>query len=260
MRSSSTAPACIPGSTGKQFWSPAPAGPVGSELARQLAQFNPGLLILLDISEFALYQVEQEFQRRYPQVRCAFIVGDVKDVAWLDWIYAHHRPSVVFHAAAYKHVPLMEGDNAWQAVRNNVVGSKRLAEAARHYGTDKVVLISTDKAVNPTNVMGATKRLAEARHLSAMQQERLEDEGGTRFITVPFRQRAGQQQLGDSDLSRTDCARRTHHGDASGDYPLLHAYTGGGAIGVAGRADGQGRRFSSSRWESRYESPIWRAT
>ena len=160
-------------------------GSIGSELARQVALFNPGLLILLDISEFALYQVEQEFQRQHPQVRCAFIVGDVKDVAWLDWIFSHHRPSVVFHAAAYKHVPLMEGDNAWQAVRNNVVGSKRLAEAARHYGADKVVLISTDKAVNPTNVMGATKRLAE-RVLSAMQQEQQEGEGGTRFITVRF--------------------------------------------------------------------------
>ena len=160
-------------------------GSIGSELARQVALFNPSLLILLDISEFALYQIEQEFQRQHPQVRCAFIVGDVKDVAWLDWIFSHHRPSVVFHAAAYKHVPLMEGDNAWQAVRNNVVGSKRLAEAARHYGTDKVVLISTDKAVNPTNVMGATKRLAE-RVLSAMQQERQEGEGGTRFITVRF--------------------------------------------------------------------------
>ena len=159
-------------------------GSIGSELARQVAQFSPGLLILLDISEFALYQVEQEFQRQFPQVQCAFVVGDVKDVAWLDWIFTHHRPSVIFHAAAYKHVPLMEGENAWQAVRNNVLGSKRLAEAARHYGTDKVVLISTDKAVNPTNVMGATKRLAE-RVLSAMQQEQQEG-GGTRFVTVRF--------------------------------------------------------------------------
>ena len=158
-------------------------GSIGSELARQIALFNPSLLILLDISEFALYQVEQEFQRQFPLVQCAFVVGDVKDVAWLDWIFAHHRPSVVFHAAAYKHVPLMEGENAWQAVRNNVLGSKRLAEAARHYGTDKVVLISTDKAVNPTNVMGATKRLAE-RVLSAMQRE--QEEGGTRFVTVRF--------------------------------------------------------------------------
>jgi FlaA1/EpsC-like NDP-sugar epimerase len=155
-------------------------GSIGSELARQLTGFKLRLLILLDASEHALYQVEQEFRRLYPQTVCAFIVGDVKDVAWIDRIFSTHRPSVVFHAAAYKHVPLMEGENAWQAVRNNVVGSKRLAEAARHHGTDKFVLISTDKAVNPTNVMGATKRLAE-RVLTAMQQE-----SGTRFITVRF--------------------------------------------------------------------------
>ena len=157
-------------------------GSIGSELARQLAQFKPSLLILLDISEFALYQVEQEFLRQFPVLSCAFVVGDVKDVAWLDRIFTNYHPSVVFHAAAYKHVPLMEGENAWQAVRNNVVGSKRLGEAAQRHGTDKVVLISTDKAVNPTNVMGATKRLAE-RVLSALQQER---GGGTRFVTVRF--------------------------------------------------------------------------
>jgi FlaA1/EpsC-like NDP-sugar epimerase len=160
-------------------------GSIGSELVRQLAKFNPRLLILLDVSEYALYLVEQEFLKTYPQVACAFIVGDVKDVTWLDWIFSMYRPSVVFHAAAYKHVPLMEGENAWQAVRNNVTGSKRLAEAARHYGVDKFVLISTDKAVNPTNVMGATKRLAE-RVLAAMQQERGEGDSGTHFITVRF--------------------------------------------------------------------------
>ncbi|GHU34680.1 nucleoside-diphosphate sugar oxidoreductase [Betaproteobacteria bacterium] len=166
-------------------------GSIGSELARQLAGFNPRLLILLDVSEYALYLVEQEFRRTYPQVACAFIVGDVKDATWLDWIFSTYRPSVVFHAAAYKHVPLMEGENAWQAVRNNVIGSKRLAETAQHYGVDKFVLISTDKAVNPTNVMGATKRLAE-RVLAAMQQKRGEGESGesedsgTRFITVRF--------------------------------------------------------------------------
>ena len=158
-------------------------GSIGSELARQLLQFRPGLLILLDISEFALYQMEQELQRLHPEAHCAFVVGDVKDVAWIDRLFASYCPAVVFHAAAYKHVPLMEGENAWQAVRNNVVGSKRLAEAARQYGVDKFVLVSTDKAVNPTNVMGATKRLAE-RVLAAMQQER--GDGGTRFITVRF--------------------------------------------------------------------------
>jgi FlaA1/EpsC-like NDP-sugar epimerase len=157
-------------------------GSIGSELARQLARFKPRLLILLDVSEYALYLVEREFSRVYPQIACAFIVGDVKDEARLDRIFSTYRPSVVFHAAAYKHVPLMEGENAWQAVQNNVLGSKRLADAARRYEAAKFVLISTDKAVNPSSVMGATKRLAE-RVLTAMQQER---EGGTRFITVRF--------------------------------------------------------------------------
>ena len=157
-------------------------GSIGSELARQLLQFNPGLLILLDISEFALYQMEQEFRRLHPGAHCAFVVGDVKDVAWIDRLFSSYRPDVVFHAAAYKHVPLMEGENAWQAVRNNVVGSKRLAEAAQRHGAEKFVLVSTDKAVNPTNVMGATKRLAE-RVLAGLQKEK---EGGTLFVTVRF--------------------------------------------------------------------------
>lgn len=155
-------------------------GSIGSELARQVARFAPSLLVLLDVSEFAMYQIEQEFARDFPSIRCVFLVGDVKDVAWVDRLFERHRPAVVFHAAAYKHVPLMEGENAWQAVRNNVVGSKRLAEAAQHFGTEKFVLISTDKAVNPTNVMGATKRLAE-RVLAALQRK-----GGTRFVTVRF--------------------------------------------------------------------------
>ncbi len=162
-------------------------GSIGSELARQLARFKVEKLILLDISEYALYQLEQEFYRDYPNVPCAFIVGDVKDKAWLDRVFSAHPSSVVFHAAAYKHVPLMEGENAWQAVRNNVFGSRCVAEAACRHGVNKFVLISTDKAVNPTNVMGATKRLAE-RSLAALQQK-CRDEGRshlTRFITVRF--------------------------------------------------------------------------
>jgi FlaA1/EpsC-like NDP-sugar epimerase len=155
-------------------------GSIGAELVRQIAQFKPRQLVLLDISEFALYLVEQEFQQRFPEVSIACVVGDVKDVALLDHVFSAYHPSAVFHAAAYKHVPLMEGENAWQAVRNNVLGSKCLAEAAQRHGVDKMVLISTDKAVNPTNVMGATKRLAE-RVLCGLQQA-----GGTRFITVRF--------------------------------------------------------------------------
>jgi FlaA1/EpsC-like NDP-sugar epimerase len=155
-------------------------GSIGAELVRQIAQFNPRQLVLIDISEFALYLVEQEFLQQCPDVSIACIVGDVKDAALLDHVFSTYHPSAVFHAAAYKHVPLMERENAWQAVRNNVLGSKCLAEAARRHGVEKLVLISTDKAVNPTNVMGATKRLAE-RVLCGLQQAR-----GTRFITVRF--------------------------------------------------------------------------
>jgi FlaA1/EpsC-like NDP-sugar epimerase len=155
-------------------------GSIGSELVRQIAHFKPRLLVLFELSEFALYLLEQEFVQKYPEVPIACVVGDVKDAEVLDRVFAAYRPSVVFHAAAYKHVPLMEGENAWQAVRNNVAGSKCLAEAAQKHGVEKVVLISTDKAVNPTNVMGATKRLAE-RVLGGLQRE-----GGARFVTVRF--------------------------------------------------------------------------
>lgn len=136
-------------------------GSIGSELVRQIAQFKPRRLVLIDLSEFALYQIEQEFEMQFPRVPMACFVGDVKDADFLDLVFSNYRPSVVFHAAAYKHVPLLEGENAWQAVRNNVLGSKCLAEVSKSYGVEKVVLISTDKAVNPSNVMGATKRLAE---------------------------------------------------------------------------------------------------
>lgn len=155
-------------------------GSIGSELARQVANFKPRLLVLFELSEFALYQLEQEFQEKYPGVATACIVGDVKDIALLDRVFAKYAPSVVFHAAAYKHVPLMEGENAWQAIRNNVFGSRCVAEAAIRHGVEKLVLISTDKAVNPTNVMGASKRLAE-RLVGSMQNK-----GKTRFITVRF--------------------------------------------------------------------------
>lgn len=155
-------------------------GSIGSELVRQIAQFKPRLLVLLDISEFALYLIEQEFLLQFPGISIACVVGDVKDVVFLDRVFVTYHPSEVFHAAAYKHVPLMEGENAWQAVQNNVRGSKCLAEVSQRYGVEKMVLISTDKAVNPTNVMGATKRLAE-RVLCGLQKDE-----GTRFVTVRF--------------------------------------------------------------------------
>ncbi|OZI28135.1 polysaccharide biosynthesis protein [Bordetella genomosp. 1] len=136
-------------------------GSIGSELCRQLARFKPRALVLVESSEFALYNIEQWLSQHFPDLRRVPLAGDVKDAQRMDEIFGQHRPDVVFHAAAYKHVPLMEVGNAWQAVRNNVLGTYCAAEAAARHGAQRFVLISTDKAVNPTNVMGATKRFAE---------------------------------------------------------------------------------------------------
>lgn len=136
-------------------------GSIGSELCRQIARFEPARLVLFELNEFALYSIEQEFKSIFPDLPMALTIGDVKDQARLTQVFSQYHPTVVFHAAAYKHVPLMEQDNAWQTVLNNVYGTYVLAQTAIQQGTEKFVLISTDKAVNPTNVMGASKRLAE---------------------------------------------------------------------------------------------------
>lgn len=136
-------------------------GSIGSELCRQIAKFKPRRLVLFELNEFALYNMEQELRNSFPEMVMAFTIGDVKDQARLAQVFSQFRVAVVFHAAAYKHVPLMEQENAWQAVLNNVLGTYVLAQTAIKYRVEKFVLISTDKAVNPTNVMGASKRLAE---------------------------------------------------------------------------------------------------
>lgn len=136
-------------------------GSIGSELCRQIARFDPVRLVLFEANEFALYNIEQWFMQHRPEVQVVPLAGDVKDAQRLDEVMSAWRPQLVFHAAAYKHVPLMEVRNAWQAVLNNVHGTLQVALHAQRYGAERFVLISTDKAVNPTNVMGATKRLAE---------------------------------------------------------------------------------------------------
>jgi FlaA1/EpsC-like NDP-sugar epimerase len=155
-------------------------GSIGSELCRQIARFEPARLVLFEQSELALYAMEQELPQRFPGLQIAPVIGDVKNAVWVNRVMAEQRPAVVFHAAAYKHVPLMENSNAWEAVRNNVLGTQVVAAAAQANGVGKFVMISTDKAVNPTNVMGATKRLAEMA-CQAMQQA-----DGTRFVSVRF--------------------------------------------------------------------------
>ena len=155
-------------------------GSIGSELCRQIARFSPQKLVLFDTGEFALYNIEQELNKKFPQLGIICLAGDVRDAARLEQVFVEYKPSVVFHAAAYKHVPLMEMHNAWQAVRNNVFGTWQVARFAQKHGVEKFVLISTDKAVNPTNVMGTTKRLAE------MVCQGLQLTSGTRFVIVRF--------------------------------------------------------------------------
>lgn len=163
-------------------------GSIGSELCRQIAHFKPGRLVFYEQGEFSLYRMEQEFGERFPEVPIACVVGDVKNRARLDQVFNQYRPSVVFHAAAYKHVPLMEQDNAWEAVRNNVLGTYTVASAAQDHGVGKFVLISTDKAVNPANVMGASKRLAEmvCQGLQGSLSPSQEIVSGTSFVMVRF--------------------------------------------------------------------------
>jgi len=155
-------------------------GSIGSELCRQIARFAPARLVLFELSELALYTMEQELPLHFPELAIVPVIGDVKDAAWVNRVMAEQRPAVVFHAAAYKHVPLMETTNAWEAVKNNVLGTQVVAAAAQAHGVAKFVMISTDKAVNPTNVMGASKRLAE------MVCQAMQKPEGTRFVSVRF--------------------------------------------------------------------------
>ncbi|MDX1974608.1 MAG: nucleoside-diphosphate sugar epimerase/dehydratase [Rickettsiales bacterium] len=155
-------------------------GTIGGELTRQIASYGPSKLILVELSEFNLYQIELEIREAYPALSLTAILADVRDKRYVDHIFAQHRPSLVFHAAAIKHVPLSE-DNVEEAIVTNVLGTRHVAEAAMSAGSETMVMISTDKAVNPTNVMGATKRLAESicQALGAESQT-------TRFVTVRF--------------------------------------------------------------------------
>lgn len=135
-------------------------GSIGSELCRQIAAHHPKQLIILDIYENNAYDIQQELLRKYPELNLAVLIASVRNEERINSIFETYRPNIVYHAAAHKHVPLME-DSPHEAIKNNVFGTYKVAQAADRYGTDKFVLISTDKAVNPTNIMGASKRLCE---------------------------------------------------------------------------------------------------
>ncbi|MBW3665736.1 MAG: polysaccharide biosynthesis protein [Actinobacteria bacterium] len=154
-------------------------GSIGSELCRQLARFAPRSLVLVDRAENNLFEIETELRDRHPELDMWPIVADICDRPRVRWLFARHRPAVVFHAAAHKHVPLMEG-NPGEAIKNNVLATKALADIAHNAKVDSFVMVSTDKAVNPTSVMGASKRAA------SMYTQALGAVSSTRFVTVRF--------------------------------------------------------------------------
>ena len=154
-------------------------GSIGSELCRQVAAQQPGRLIIFDHGEFNIYSIDHELRAGFPDLRLEAVLGDVKDRDRLDWVFSSFRPDVIFHAAAYKHVPMVE-ENPAEGVRNNVYGTQCVADAADRYQAEKFVLVSTDKAVNPANVMGATKRAAE------LYCQNLDRRSETCFITTRF--------------------------------------------------------------------------
>lgn len=161
-------------------------GSVGSELCRTILQYRPSVLVCFDLSEFALYRLEQEFSAstQPAQTEIVYMVGDVRNERRVRTLMEGYRPAVVFHAAAYKHVPLMENGNVAEVLANNVLGTYMLARACKECQVEKFILLSTDKAVNPASVMGVSKRLAEM--LCQGLQNRISDEIGTRFVIVRF--------------------------------------------------------------------------
>jgi FlaA1/EpsC-like NDP-sugar epimerase len=156
-------------------------GSIGSELCRQISRFGAARLVCVDVSEYGVYQLEQELRQSHPQMQGVYYTANVRDDERLRAIARAHSPAVVFHAAAYKHVPLMEEHNAIEALRTNVLGTLHAARAAAECGARRFVMISTDKAVNPTNVMGASKRLAEL-----VVQALAAQEPRTEFVSVRF--------------------------------------------------------------------------
>ncbi len=162
------------------------AGSIGSEMVRQIATYSPSRLVLVDQAETPMHDVRLEMKERWPGIEAETIVADISDKRIMERIFSEYRPEYVFHAAAYKHVPMME-DNPYEAVVNNVEGTRIIADLAVKYGTRKFVMVSTDKAVNPTNVMGCSKRICEI-YVQSLDKAIKEGKvkGETQFVTTRF--------------------------------------------------------------------------
>ncbi len=156
-------------------------GSIGTGLCRQICRFAPETIVLVERAESPLYEIDLELTKNFKDVTVVPVLADIQDKAELTRIFTRFRPEIVFHAAAYKHVPMME-KHPWKAVENNIIGTRNLVETARNFKCDRFVFVSTDKAVNPANVMGASKRVCEL----LVQKENTKDRSGTRFITVRF--------------------------------------------------------------------------
>ena len=170
---------------GKRVLITGAAGSIGSEIMRQVALFNPYQLILVDQAETPLHDIRLELKRKWSELDAPTIVADISNQQRMEDIFSHYKPEYVFHAAAYKHVPMME-DNVSEAIQNNVKGTKVLADLSVKYGVSRFVMVSTDKAVNPSNVMGCSKRICEIYVQALAKKIQREKLGGTQFITTRF--------------------------------------------------------------------------
>ena len=229
------------------------AGSIGSELCRQIARFHPAGIVGFEIAESPLFEIDREMRQAFPQTPFYPEIGSIQNRARLDEVLRQYSPSVVYHAAAYKHVPMMEA-HVFEAIENNVFGTYNVAAAAADHGVEDFVMISSDKAVRPTNVMGATKRMAELL-LLALQN------GGTKYRRRALRQRARFQRQRDPHLQEADRGGRTGDRDASGHAPLLHDHS----RSLPARAASRGHRrrrpdLCPGHGRSRSRSSIWPGT
>ena len=209
-------------------------GSIGSELCRQLVDLGPARVVLAGHGENSIFDILNELQASAPEVEFVPVIVDVRDRELLNQAFRQWTPIAVFHAAAHKHVPLMER-NVAEAVPNNVLGTRNVAELAAEHGVERLVIISTDKAVHPTNVMGATKRVAEMVVQMAARDHR------RNFVSVRFGNVLGSRGSVVPTFLHADRQRGAGDRHASRDAPLFHDHPGGGAAGPAGGVPGAGR-------------------